>query len=291
MGSEGHISASAFLVNESRARNVSLSHDRYARLWVTDETRRLWEDFTREVYPHDAVELSLRNRFFLERLNGAISTGRVSAFINIAAGFTSYPFLINQPVPCFEVDFPHVVDHKRQAIGRWQAEGVLPDRPVEFIAADLNDPKQLVTLQRELVLRLGGVPSFLLMEGLVYYLEPEVLERLYEAWTGLQVPGSVLAFDFWKPDVAEHPVTCRFARFCAERFGHARERYNLFDETSIAAVTGYDIVELTDVQELEQVFAGSSDLADYRTILPEHYALLQRREEAGQETDQEAIDA
>jgi hypothetical protein len=82
MGYGKHISESAFLVNESRARNVGLSHDRYARLWVSDATRKLWEDFAREVYPFDDIELSLRNRFFLERLEAELRKDRTTVFVN-----------------------------------------------------------------------------------------------------------------------------------------------------------------------------------------------------------------
>ncbi len=35
------ISATAFVVNVSRSMRVDISHDTYARLWVTEEARRL----------------------------------------------------------------------------------------------------------------------------------------------------------------------------------------------------------------------------------------------------------
>lgn len=68
MDVEKHISETAFLVNESRARMVELSKDIYARLWVTERTKKIWEDFAKHVYPHDDLELSIRNRYFLEHL-------------------------------------------------------------------------------------------------------------------------------------------------------------------------------------------------------------------------------
>lgn|GEM_PF-5252022 len=38
------ISITAFIVNESRRRLESLSGDIYAKLWVTEETKELWEE-------------------------------------------------------------------------------------------------------------------------------------------------------------------------------------------------------------------------------------------------------
>ena len=69
MDSEPDIALTAALVNESRSRREDLSRDRYARLWVTGQSRQQWDAFSREVYPLDDIELSLRNRFFLERIS------------------------------------------------------------------------------------------------------------------------------------------------------------------------------------------------------------------------------
>jgi O-methyltransferase involved in polyketide biosynthesis len=242
---EDHISTSAFLVNESRARNVTLSGDVYAQLWVTEATSRLWEEFSREVYPLDALELGLRNRFFLERLQEGIEAGCTAVFVNLAAGFTSYPFLLTEPIPCIEVDHAHVVAYKRQRVVGWQAEGRLPSRPVLYLAADLADPNSLRQLARELRPLLAGQPSFLLLEGLTYYLAAE-----------------------------------RFHTFCTKRFGRTEPEYNLLATEFVATLPGYEVVELTDVQALEERFAGTELLAHTNEILPENYALLRRHGEA-----------
>lgn len=131
------ISESAFLVNESRARRVDISHDVYASLWTTDSTQNLWEDFKRKVYAYDDIELSLRNRFFLDNLNSFISSTDKPIFINIGAGFTSYPFLINKPCRCIEVDLAHVLDFKQEKIQLLIKDKKLPDCNIEFIAVDL----------------------------------------------------------------------------------------------------------------------------------------------------------
>ena len=117
------ISESAFLVNESRSRRVDISKDIYSLLWVTDSTRELWKDFCKKVYPFDDVELSLRNRFFLDRLNSFLHSKSNPVFVNIGAGFTSYPFLIKSPCICIEVDFKHVITYKQRKIEKWKKEG------------------------------------------------------------------------------------------------------------------------------------------------------------------------
>jgi O-methyltransferase involved in polyketide biosynthesis len=269
-----HISDSAFLVNESRARNMELSQDRYAHLWVTDGTRRLWEDFSKEVCPHDAVELGLRNRFFLEQLNTFLVSNQDAVFINIAAGFTSYPFLVDQPCHCIEVDYPQVVGFKRAKINEWQSEGKLPERDINFLAADLTDERDLENVAYILKEQLAGRPSVIFMEGLSYYITKHQLNRLFSLFAGLQTPGSTIVFDYWRPDHLSHPVFIRFVKFFAERMDHGEKQYNLFDLEYIKSIPGYSVTAATDIQALEEKFAGTTILADYDTILPEYYAVL-----------------
>jgi O-methyltransferase involved in polyketide biosynthesis len=276
MSGQGLISDSAFLVNESRARNVSLSRDRYAHLWVSERTRRLWEDFTREVYPYDELELGLRNRFFLTQLETSARAGQVQVFINFAAGFTSYPYLIDAPLSCFEIDLEHVIRYKRRRIEKWQAEGLLPRRDVTYLEFDLTEPEALTRLRRELTPRLRGRASFLMTEGLVYYLEPPVLARLWSLFAELQTEGSFYALDFWSPLIARHPVLLRFGTFCRERFGYQRDHYTFLMPDDVGRIAGYRLAVLTDIQKLEKQVLQTEILADYERILPENYAVLQR---------------
>jgi O-methyltransferase involved in polyketide biosynthesis len=278
MNFDGHISESAFLVNESRARNVKLSRDQFAHLWVTDSTRKLWEDFSRCVYPYDDIELPLRNRFFLDRLNHYNSSNPNTVFLNIGAGFTSYPYLIDEPCICIEVDYPHVIGYKRSQIDSWRNDGLLPNRQVDFIEADLTDEQDTKSLKLYLEPLLANNSSFVLMEGLTYYLDMRVLNRLLILFAAVQSEGSVLTFDYWKPDMLSHPVFKRFQEFFCDRLGHEKSDYNLFDLDFIGSISDYDIVETNDIQKLEREMAGTNRLQSYGNILPEQYAILIRRE-------------
>jgi O-methyltransferase involved in polyketide biosynthesis len=276
MEMRGHISESAFLVNESRARRVELSGDLYAHLWVTDRTRDLWNAFCEEVYPHDEIELGLRNRFFLDRLDSFVAVNSGAVFVNIGAGFTSYPFLTRAVCRCFEVDYPRVVDYKRRNVHEWRASGALPSRDVEFVGVDLAGAPDRARLREALLPATSDAPSFILMEGITYYLERPVLDAVFEMCSELQRTGSVLAFDFWTPGSAFHPVHLRFAKFCAERFGRRASRYSFLEEAEVGAIAGYAVEETAEVQGLELIYSATRVLQDPSAILPESYAVLRR---------------
>jgi O-methyltransferase involved in polyketide biosynthesis len=274
-----HISDSAFLVNESRARNVSLSRDRFAALWVSETTRALWEDFSREVYPLDDVELSLRNRFYLDVLEKALEENPNTVFINLAAGFTSYPFLTERPCRVVEVDFDHVCDYKRARIEAFRKEGLVPERDVEFVACDLRSAAALERLSARLEDELGGARSVAALEGITYYLSRDAFLDVFDMLRKVQSTGSRVALDFWTPDAASHPVHIRFKSFCAARFGHAETDYTLFDAAFLRSIRGFAVVDLTDIVSLEKRFSEDKKLVDFERILPEHYAVLERRRE------------
>jgi O-methyltransferase involved in polyketide biosynthesis len=271
------LSESAFLVNESRARRVDISQDRFARLWVSKTTRELWEDFTARVYPYDAIELGLRNRFFLESLRFFVRSAQNPVFVNIGAGFTSYPFLVEEPCRSIEVDLEHVIDFKRKKIATWIKNGRMPKRTIEFISADLCRSSDRKQLQARLTSSLADAPSFLLLEGITYYLNEAVLHALFEMCAAIQRPGSVLAFDYWDPTIAENPVFLRFKKFCSERFGHKETRYTFFDEEFIHGIPGYTSVEQTDIQRLERQYTQTALLVNSLEILPENYVVLKRK--------------
>lgn len=275
-----HISDTAFLVNESRARCPNVSLDDYARHWVPPDSRervrQLWDDFTREVYPHDALELAVRNRFFLDHLRRTAGSDEDAVFVNLGAGFTSYPYLMEPGVPCIEVDFPHVVVLKRARAEALRARSVLPPRRVEYFAADLGDAEHRAGLRRFLAERIDGRRSYVLLEGVSYYLSKTALESVIGLARDAQVPGSVFAFDFWKPEIVDSAVFTRLQAFFARRFDYPPQRYNLFGLPSIEAVARYRPLLVSDVVEQERVYAGSTVLSETDEVLLESYALLER---------------
>lgn len=275
-----HISDTSFLVAESRARRLDISRDAYARHWMpparVSAVASLWEDFSRDVYPHDDLELAIRNRFFLERLQRFTAAHEDAAFVNVGAGLTSYPFLLEREIPCFECDLPHVVRFKQRRMAELTSSGILPSRDVSFLGLDVLREDGREQIRSLLITKLAKRPTFVLLEGLSYYLSFQVLEALFEVFREGQLPGSQVAMDFWMPDLRQHPVFLRLQEFFGTHFGFAAQDYCLFDQQWIDRIRRFRILELSSASRSEGTYAASSVLADERAILPENYALLER---------------
>ncbi len=270
------ISESAFLVNESRARRVDISQDIYAHLWISNSTKKLWDDFSKNVYQYDDIELGLRNRFFLDCLNKFVKSIVNPVFINIGAGFTSYPFLISKPCKCAEVDLSHVIDYKRKKIINWIKEKKLPERSIEFFSVDLCNSADLKRLKKFLISFIKKEKSFILLEGITYYIDKPTLNNLFKIFSDIQELDSILAFDFWNPRIEKNLVYQKFKKYWAEKFNYKENCYNLFDVDFIQNIMGYEIIELTDIQKLEKRFLKTNILKNYENILPENYVVLKK---------------
>ncbi len=280
-GLEGSVSDTAYLVCESRARRLDISRDPFARKWIAPEQREsveeLWEDFSREVYPHDALEVSLRNRYWLERIEGFVEGADDPVFVNVGAGLTSYPFLLADPIPAVELDRPPVVAYKEARARELKRQGALPERNVAFHGVDLGSAGGLERLESLLGDTCGARSSFVLCEGLLYYLERSTVDALVEIVRRAQEEGSVLGLDFWPPAVADSPVFHRMEAFFEERFGIERGGYTFLDERWVESIEGYEIQGVSNVVRQERVIAGTPHLQNSAAVLLEMYAALKRR--------------
>lgn len=268
------ISDSAFLVNESRSRRVDISKDIYASLWINESSNKLWNDFYAEVYTFDDIQLSLRNRFFLEQIKSFINKSSNPVFVNIGAGFTSYPFLVSKDCKFIEVDLPNIIEYKRGKIKQFIENGEIPNRDITFLSADICNKIDLIKLKESLIPLLDCNPSFVLFEGISYFLNRQNLCHLFNILSEVQTSNSILAFDFWKQESADHLVLKKLMRFFSDRFGFDNKQYNLMDLDFVQNIKGYVLVESTDIQELEKIYTEDNFLSDYNKIIPEYYVIL-----------------
>ncbi|NDY56758.1 hypothetical protein G3N56_08375 [Desulfovibrio sulfodismutans] len=272
------ISKTAFVINVSRARREDVSLDVYARLWVTPEATALWEDLARDVYPDDDMSSSLRNRFYLERLRAFAARWERPACINVAAGFSMYPYLVESPARFVEIDYPHIVDYKRRRLAAWEEADVLPRREVAFFGADLSRPDDVEALGRALPGWAGreGTPAMVIMEGITYYLARPVLDRLFALFAAHLPADSLVAFERWPTDAADYPVFVRLENYLTARFGWASHGYTLLDAADVAAIPGFAVQESMDMAQAERIWSGTGLLADRSQRLPIFFTVLRK---------------
>jgi O-methyltransferase involved in polyketide biosynthesis len=270
---EETVSNTAFVVNYSRSRMAGLSRDVYAHLWVTPESVNLWNELSEKVYPNDDLNVSLRNRFYLDLLAGFLKAHESPVFVDVAAGFDNYPFLVDDRGHFVEIDLPAVIEYKRRRVAAWMKEGKLPERRVKHFSADLNDEGRRGRLKAFLKETIGKRPSLVTMQGITYYLSREALGGIFGMLNEVQRPGSLIAFDHWKPDAPEYPVMVRLRAFLDEKFGTSGQAWNLFDEW---VPEGYSAAESLDIAALERRYCESRKFQDRENKIPVWFSVLKR---------------
>jgi O-methyltransferase involved in polyketide biosynthesis len=211
----GGVEMTAYLVNESRARRPDLAGDPLATDWVPGAdraaVRELWDEFAGAVYGHDDLVVSLRGRCVLDALAQSLDRDPDTVLVVCGAGFSSYPWLLPFPA-ALEVDLPDIVTAKRRRVAELVATGVIDDRDVGYLAADLSLPaarRRVVDQARDLA---RGRPVAYVAEGLVFYLPAEAARAV--VGLGRDVASQVLtAVSYWPTSLAGNQVLAALRRW------------------------------------------------------------------------------
>ncbi|PZF85397.1 hypothetical protein C1I99_29645 [Micromonospora deserti] len=265
------VGLTAYLVNESRARREELAADPLARQWISPEqrgaVRDLWDEFAASVYPHDDLVVSLRGRIIRDTLTRALEQRHDTVLVVCGAGFSSYPWLLPFAA-AMEVDLPDIVSTKRRRAAELRAAGVLDQREVEHVAADLNDP----AARRDLLDRIrrfaAGRPIAYVAEGLVFYLPPEHARAV----TGLGVsagPETLTVVSYWPLAAADHPVLSAQRRWFRKR--SVPEDATYLTTGDLSAILG-NPVDNHSPEDLQRRYLGEVVVPETE-LIPEHVAV------------------
>lgn len=218
-------SMSAFLVNESRAKNTALSGDVYAPDWILpddyNQVADLWIEYIATVYAQDDIVISVRNRHFLGLINQHTTVD--THCILLASGLLSYPLLIQAPIRFTEVDMPNMIDYKKKRLNTIIKDHQLTMPQIDFIGMDLTDTSKRASLMATIAADKNSKKIFI-VEGLSYYLTATSWWTLIDEIQQICQSGDIIAFDYWpQPKTDEHQAIY-------ERY---RQFYNQYQDTPL----------------------------------------------------------
>jgi len=268
---------SAFIVNAFRARFPQVSRDPHAALWLCERHEHWTSHYAQQVGRSEVLVHALRHRFFLERLRAFLAATPDGALINIGAGFTHYPYLIPPGVPCCEVDTTFTVAFKQQKLAEFEAQGLLPERTISFLPLDdLNDPAQVCGLLNRLREWLEGRPSFVLLEGVLFYLNLSTIENLLTGLAALQGKGDIVATTSFQPQEQHKAMFRRLVAYCSTDYKLARFTPTTLPTSFYRRQQGYALLEHRNCFELQRLYAPQEHLGGSQEVLEEDLHLLRR---------------
>ncbi len=270
------IHETAFVVSTYRSYHEDVSKDTYAKLWNNPATDALIPDILKSVSEHEAILHSLRNRFFYERMNSFFKENGGGTLINFGSGFSMYQFSFDDDVFTIEIDKKDIIDYKKEKIDHWTQEGKLPYRDVQYTAIDFNQNsvEEMVNSLRPIIKK---EPTFILIEGVVFFLNRTTTNKLFEVFKELQKPGDLVGLVTYLPEVENTAVYERLLHY----FDSNNDTNDAFSHQTIprsyfSKVNGYKVIESTDEFDLSKIHASEHSIRDKTQILNESMFILSK---------------
>lgn len=164
-----HVSDTSFWVAYYRAmesdRPDALFKDPYARILLGDQISR-FEKIRSEATKWTRWTVVMRTLIIDQMIHDLIAKG-VTTFVNLGAGLDSRPYRMNlgNSIQWIEVDFPHVIEHKRKHLRDFQ-----PTCTLESISLDLTNRSARKEFLGNIAAKYSKI--VVLTEGVLPYLTP-----------------------------------------------------------------------------------------------------------------------
>lgn len=276
MNSRINIHETAFVTATYRASNEELSKDNYSSLWQNSKTDSWIENYLKKVSLEEPFVHCLRNRFFYDKINSLIQKEGIEVLINFGCGFSMYPFLFGEELINIEIDQTELIDYKKNQINKWIIEGKLPSRKIHYIAKDFNLEKD--ELENEIKSITKGKPSFILLEGVIFFLTETSTNDLIELFSRIQSSGSFFGSVSFIDSIVETESFKRLVKFYeSEVTLNSKFEYLTLPTSYYETLNNYELVAHEDYVSLSTKYTETDKIINGDLILNENMYLLKRK--------------
>ncbi len=264
----------AFMIASFRATYPEWSKDVYAHLWNNSKTDKGVKTYLDEVSSEEVYAHCWRNRFFMDTIERLAKQNKIDALINFGAGFSMYPYLISAPLIHIEIDRPEIIEYKTEKIKKWQEKERLPIQEVHSIAVDFSEDYQTV-LKNKIEHILNGKRCFILIEGVLYFLSPQVAQQLFEFFDTIQELGDYIGSGSFQEVLKEDIVFSKLYDYFEKYFTEEKNYYQMLNDEFYWNIQNYTIEERQDYFSLSVLYNHSPRLAR-EEILNESFYILKK---------------
>ncbi|WGK66380.1 class I SAM-dependent methyltransferase [Croceiramulus getboli] len=196
--------------------------------------------------------------------------------INFGCGFNMYPFLLPDTLNYLEIDKPEVVDLKQTKIKAWQQQGSLSERKITFVGVDFTQDYQSA-LERTITNLKKDQPCFILLEGVIFFLNRAQSDDLFAFFHRLQGPGDWLGSASFRDTLKRTTAYKRLMAYTGQQeFKTAnKEDFQTFPDSYYKALPNYSLIDHQDYFSLSEHYGNPIQLPSDQ-ILNEHFYVLQR---------------
>lgn len=278
MDKQSHIQIheTAFFTSSFRAFNEALSGDKYAKLWLNPKTDAWIQEYLTEVSSEETYTHCLRNRFFLETIKDLVASKQIEVLINFGSGFSMYPFLLDESLIHIEIDKPEIVNYKASKIEEWQNEKKLPKRDLHFVGVDFSEDYKTKLLEQIQQIK-GDKPCFILIEGVLFFLDKAETDGLFSFFNLIQTDGDYVGSASFQDDLKSSTAFKRLLRFLNKKVSKTSESdYLTLQDSYYKSLPDYNLIDHQDYFSLSKTYNNTIHLKP-DLILNEHFYVLKKQ--------------
>ena len=269
------IHETAFVTSTFRSFDENLSQDKYAKLWQNSKTEQWIEEYLDQVSSEEIYTHCLRNRYFLDRIKDLVHNQEIEVLINFGSGFSMYPFLLNEKLINIEIDKPEIVDYKKVKIKDWQEENILPRRNIHFIGVDFSE-----NYKEDLLSKIQSITaaksSFILVEGVLFFLDREETDNLFNFFNIIQKSGDYIGSASFQDTIKETQAFKNLLSFFNQKVSKTNENdYQTIQDEFYKSKKNYKLIDHQDYFSLSNEY-GNKIKQSEELILNENFYLLRK---------------
>jgi O-methyltransferase involved in polyketide biosynthesis len=267
----------AYMTATFRDHHVDVSQDVFAYLWSNKKTDEWISRYTKEVSPFEPLTHSLRNRFFLETIQKDVIQNGTEVLLNFGSGFSMYPYLLDKGLTHIEIDQEHVVNHKKRMTNLFVEEGKLPVRDVHFLSADFSTD-DVFALYRDIISIARSKKTFILLEGVLFFLSPSATNKLFQLFSQLQKSGDQVGSVSFNQEQSSSSTFKKLLNFFnQDKDAVADFQYQLIEDDFYNQLGDYSLLIKENYLSLSTRFSDVDLNAHKGQVLIENLYLLQKK--------------
>ncbi len=276
-GNNIEIHETAFVTSAFRAFDENLSQDPFSKLWHNSKTEKWIEDYLNLVSSDETYTHCLRNRYFLDKIEELVNKREIEVLINFGSGFSMYPFLLNERLINIEIDKPEIVDFKEKKIENWQKNNKLPKRNIQFIGVDFSKDYKDSLLSKIYSIK-SDKPCFVLLEGVLFFLDREETNKLFSFFNSIQNKGDYVGSASFQETLKETLAFKNLLSFFNKKVSKTNENdYQTIKDEYYQSIKNYKLIDHQDYFSLSEKY-GNVIKHDKELILNENFYLLKKLE-------------
>tara|TARA_Y100001933_G_C19015077_1_gene571068 strand:- start:31695 stop:32567 length:873 start_codon:yes stop_codon:yes gene_type:complete len=266
----------AFVTADFRATDVALSKDRYAHLWPSEGTKIYRKAYVDSVSRHEPFAHCLRNRYFLEAIENLFNEQKIELLINFGCGFSMYPFLLPKTMAHIEIDMPHSINYKKEKIADWCASKKLPKRNISFLEADFTSNYEPQLLEKIASIK-GNKRSFILLEGVLFFIGRPETERLFKLFSTIQGTDEYVGSVSFQKEIESRTAFKKLIQFTEERLvANEKFCYQTVEDRYYLNLDDYAMVDHQNTFTVANKYVPATIL-DPDEVLDEHFYVLKKK--------------